>query len=451
MLINYNLEASIGRSPSSINERVSLLKNLVDNGLIFSAQEIIRRDLIKGRWIKNYEGFLDSIIEEIGTEQLDRLNFSSGQLRKSKNLNYIAGKGELRKNNYKRSSSLIAKSLKPDSSYYPNQLFLLASSQLLGGDYKKAGNNFIDCENSLKNKIPSDESFFGYEKRMILDSCILNQARLDFERGNFLLASKQYEKIEKSSLVWPSILFEEAWSSFYQGNYNRALGKLVTYKSPFFEFVFNPEVEVLEALSYMEICFYENTQKVVNKFYEKYGSDSKYLKRFLNKYGSNNLKIGTLLINFENGTTVKNKLLNRIFNSIRKDLVFSRLINNYESLRGELELVKKYPERKYRSYLAKKLKSAEKRQRRLIGSYAIRILDRSSRLLDKSFRGMSYIRLEILKKEKEKFFGKNYTVGKVGNLKNVKFDSKSYLWEFNGEFWADELGDYVFSLKSQCI
>ena len=56
--------------------------------------------------------------------------------------------------------------------------------------------------------------------------------------------------------------------------------------------------------------------------------------------------------------------------------------------------------------------------------------------MDKSFRGMSYIRLEILKKEKEKFFGNDYKTGKIGDLKNVDFNSTHYIWGFNGEFWA---------------
>ena len=30
------------------------------------------------------------------------------------------------------------------------------------------------------------------------------------------------------------------------------------------------------------------------------------------------------------------------------------------------------------------------------------------------------------------------------------YRGRLYLWTFNGEFWADELGDYVFSLKSEC-
>ena len=200
----------------------------------------------------------------------------------------------------------------------------------------------------------------------------------------------------------------------------------------------------------MELCFYENTQKVVNDFYQNYASDAKYLRKFISRYGRSSSKVGSLLINVNNREAIKNPLLRRILHSINKDLVFKRLIQNYEGIKGELELIKNYPDKRYVSYLAKKLKASKNRQKKLIGMYGLRILDRSSRQLDKSFRGMSYIRLEILKKEKDKFFGKDYKTGKIGNLKNVKRDSRHYLWEFNGEFWADELGDYVFSLKSEC-
>jgi len=442
--------SSIERSPASSSEKMSLLNDLMGNSLVYSAQEIIRSDLQKGQWSKNYEDFINIILNEVGSEQLDRLSFSSSQIKRSKNISYLHGKNELRKNKFKSAAKSIKRSLKSSEPFYVNQLLFLGSAQMLSGEKGLANNSFMECEAVLKNNIPKDEGLFGNEKRIILDSCILNQARLDFEQGNFLLANQQYDKIQKSSLVWPEILFEQAWSSFYLGNYNRTLGKLVTYKSPFFDFIFNPEVEVLEALSYMEICYYQNTQDVVNKFYKKYSHDAKYLKSFMKRYGSREEKVGSLLINVKNREAIKNPLLKRIVISISKDLVFKRLIRNYYGIKDELKLVKNYPQRKYISYLAKKLKAAEKRQRALIGSYGLRILNRADRLLDKSFRGMSYIKLEILKKEKEKFFGKQYNVGKVGDLKNVTYDSTSYLWDFNGEFWADELGDYVFSLKSEC-
>ena len=36
-----------------------------------------------------------------------------------------------------------------------------------------------------------------------------------------------------------------------------------------------------------------------------------------------------------------------------------------------------------------------------------------------------------------------------GNVEPRRRDDQFY-WSFNGEFWNDELGDYVFGLESEC-
>jgi len=37
-----------------------------------------------------------------------------------------------------------------------------------------------------------------------------------------------------------------------------------------------------------------------------------------------------------------------------------------------------------------------------------------------------------------------------GHSQNIALKNDQYFWKFNGEFWADELGDYSFGLKSNC-
>ena len=78
------------------------------------------------------------------------------------------------------------------------------------------------------------------------------------------------------------------------------------------------------------------------------------------------------------------------------------------------------------------------------------MVKRSKNLLQKSLQGMSYIKLELLRHKKEILFGNRVEEGVVGDLKNVQRNDKQYLWDFDGEFWADELGDYVYSLESSC-
>jgi hypothetical protein len=36
-----------------------------------------------------------------------------------------------------------------------------------------------------------------------------------------------------------------------------------------------------------------------------------------------------------------------------------------------------------------------------------------------------------------------------GNIVPRRRDDQLW-WSFNGEFWTDELGDYVFALESEC-
>ena len=64
---------------------------------------------------------------------------------------------------------------------------------------------------------------------------------------------------------------------------------------------------------------------------------------------------------------------------------------------------------------------------------------------------MSYIKLEVLSKRKRTLYNENKGITRSrGSLRYLKRNDKQYFWTFNGEFWADELGDYVFALKSEC-
>ena len=64
---------------------------------------------------------------------------------------------------------------------------------------------------------------------------------------------------------------------------------------------------------------------------------------------------------------------------------------------------------------------------------------------------MSYIKLEVLAQRKEQLYRSDVIPGtKRGDVKYIERNDKQYFWTFNGEFWADELGDYVFALRSEC-
>src|SRR6185437_922355 len=113
--------------------------------------------------------------------------------------------------------------------------------------------------------------------------CIAGEARTLYQMDRFQEADRVYDKIPKRSLVWPDILFEQAWNSFAKSEYNRTLGKLVSYKSPALSFVFNTEIDVLRAQSYLALCLYQDANQVINDFNGRYAKVGIEVKKFVER------------------------------------------------------------------------------------------------------------------------------------------------------------------------
>ena len=77
------------------------------------------------------------------------------------------------------------------------------------------------------------QSFSAAEVKLL----VAGEARTLYQMDRFDEADQVYDRIPKASLVWPDILFEQAWNSFGRQEYNRSLGKLVSYKSPALNFM----------------------------------------------------------------------------------------------------------------------------------------------------------------------------------------------------------------------
>jgi hypothetical protein len=65
---------------------------------------------------------------------------------------------------------------------------------------------------------------------------------------------------------------------------------------------------------------------------------------------------------------------------------------------------------------------------------------------------MQFMKIDILGHQKQKLMepeAADATERSRGNRIPVRRNDQ-LLWTFNGEFWNDEIGDYVFALESEC-
>ena len=77
------------------------------------------------------------------------------------------------------------------------------------------------------------------------------------------------------------------------------------------------------------------------------------------------------------------------------------------------------------------------------------VLDYHSVLIS-DFEKMAFIKLEMLQRAKEKLMNIPSKLSRTRGNREPGRKSYQYYWRFNGEFWTDELGDYVFGLESEC-
>ena len=66
---------------------------------------------------------------------------------------------------------------------------------------------------------------------------------------------------------------------------------------------------------------------------------------------------------------------------------------------------------------------------------------------------MFNLKLELLSKKRDEIYNvnKNQVESRSrGSDLNIKRRTDQYFFDFNGSFWADELGDYSFGLESKC-
>ena len=446
----YDKIARTGR----VKDYTQIIGTLVDNELYFTSVSFVKeymvgRERAKG---KKIDRLMEKVIANIGIRQFEIL---PARVLKEYDLpitHYILARKYFRSEKYKKSLYHLEDKIPRGHPARPFALLLKGTLYSILKKPQLSINAFSECIGESKRQARRyRDEMRQRQLRINRDTCIAGIARTQFWQKKYEAANSTYLDIEKESVIWPEILFEEAWNSFYLKNYNRTLGKLVTYKAPVLNYIFNPEVDILRALSYLELCLYDDARRTVDEYYKKYERSSLKIAEFLKREGRDYRKFYFLAKDRGRGESSGNELLDKLLKAAIEDPAYKELYGSFQ--RGKLEFgrMKKVEHRKLKQLLKRELKESMLVQRDLIGAYIRKKLLLFVGQINKSFRGMSYISLEVSKLKKDKLYGVKKKEGRMrGNINNLVRTEKQYFWTFNGEFWADELGDYVFSLDSKC-
>ncbi len=293
--------------------------------------------------------------------------------------------------------------------------------------------------------------------------CQAGEARVLYQQDKFAEADRAYDRIPKASFVWPDTLFEQAWNAFGRQEYNRALGRLVSYKSPALQFVFNSEVDVLRAQTFLALCLYADANDVVNEFNAKYAKVGEDVKRFVEASSSDLGGFYSLGRDALRGSLHTRSDFHRMANRFVRGPYFQNLVAAEAALGRERAAIRGFDSAQpgvthrqgegFPGFLDQVLAWRQRSIRFLGGAYVKNSLIDYHSVLISDFEKMAFIKLEMLGRAKEALMNPNATRASGersrGSVEPSRRDDQ-YYWSFNGEFWNDELGDYVFGLESEC-
>lgn len=429
-----------------------LVIQLVDDGYPFAAVPFMKDYLVQNRSVldEDLDRAFDKMLTSTGVRPFETLPDSILAQSRSSVVRYILAKKHFRKGRWEEVLTELNR-VNANHPVYPFAAQLKATVFGIQGKHTDAESTYRDCVSFSRARYNGESNPVKMRQLLInRDSCIAGIARTAFNKGDYSKADFLYLDVPKSSYVWPEILFEEAWASYYLKNYNRTLGKLVSYKAPVFDFVFNPEIDVLKAMAYLRMCLYQDVNGIVEDFYAKWMDPSKELRSFLVLHRRDYGYFFRLVTNFEQEKSAKDFLMQSLLLSISQDAAWQEMKQAYIDAIREFERVKGAGNSRFNLLLMRNLKEVAGEYQQLLGSYAHSQMHDKYNALTSAFQGMSYIKLEVLARKKQSLYEKDTESKKRGDVRYIDRNDKQYFWDFNGEFWADELGDYVFALGSEC-
>ena len=433
-----------------------LISTFSETGHTFSSAYFLTLYLNAGlTWNDEMEDLLLRIFLRTGSLSFENLKLQVlKRYRKiSPVVNFIFGSRFFAQKRYSLSSQLL-NTIPPDHPLAAEKFFFMGASYGLNAKYKQAMISYKKCRKYAdQQEEDADTDALKVYFAFIGESCKIHQGRLLYEQKKYRDSLRVYKRIPKTSYLWPYILLEKAWVYYKLKNYNRVLGLLATYKSPVMENYFFPEGDYLMALSYFRMCYWSDIKWIFDKYKVQSGKAKKLKKTLLRHRSSDTWFFKQMVKSIKRKPDRRRPFIEGLMIQIRKKMKSNRDLAAWIRIKKEISKIKQVKNALIRDRLVRALKNNLALRTKYLNYYIKEQMFRFLNQMNRFSEEMLVINVESASSAKLEFFTKKKRTTKrtLGSLNNVKRTSRQQLYSFNGEFWADELGDYSFALKSQCL
>ena len=338
------------------------------------------------------------------------------------------------------------------SRYFPKAKFLEGISYVRMDQPKPAVEAFKDL---LRTTVEADE--LTEDLRYFNQLAILSMARVFFSTGQFTAAVKYYDRLPLDSVLWLDALFEASWTFFRLNNHEKALGNLHTLNSPFFSDEYVPEAGILEAVTFFANCNYGKARDAINSFRVTYEPLREEIKGYVDSF-ADPTEFYQFLSRLQDSGSAISPRVSQILNAAFQDKALKRINAYVRELEREIGLISNSKSTWARSELA----SSVVQETEIVKSIAVneagtlakqrlnRVVDELNSLISQALK----IEFEVNIAEKgiaeNRLLGAQSAAVRGRKTSIYASDSEHLYWPFSGEYWRDELGYYLYTIKSEC-
>lgn len=346
-----------------------------------------------------------------------------------------------------------------DFDQYAKALYLKGLTHFSLGEFEPSVQAFREV---VRMTDPKREGSVNNPK--LREMAFFSLARIHYQFEQFRYAIFYYERIDRDSEAWLDSLFESSWAYFRLGEYERALGNLVTIQSPFFESEYYPESYILKAITFYENCRFPEARSFLSQFEGQYNGVVDELKRLTQSSGGEAALYDELTAldrrvkegsdDAQRSGALTARLLRLAFKDKRL-AAYRDAIVEVEAEKARLASVSApFGGSEAHSALMQDLDGRRAELAKAAGGLLSKKLEQELAFLQDLNSKLVRIQFEITKQEKEALAASLQKESLTVPVTNYGFstatdDERAY-WPFLGEYWRDELGTYMYTLTHGC-
>jgi tetratricopeptide (TPR) repeat protein len=293
------------------------------------------------------------------------------------------------------------------------------------------------------------------ELRRFRDLSVMALARMFFTVGNHRAAERFYKRIPRTSELWLDAMYEMSWAYFHLGDYTRSMGNLWTLSSPYFENEYFPEVKLLQATILYASCNDREVIDLVTQFVPEFQLLKKEVKAILERTSDPNEFYFYLARLAQSRSSELSREVRRLFNAALSSRRVQRYFDFIIQLNREVSQMKRLMGKVGQSDMLARVMTELQSDRELIivetGDLArerlVRVRKDVSALLTDSLR----LKFETIRRLRKRIGADRSVVERVGTVEPIVVDDEHISYQFDGEYWLDELGDYLYEVRKRCV